>query len=132
MNTYKIEYEIPPLRAIYFCEVDADNEAEARRAFAKFKPGHNIHKIEMYDRIKVAREAILDELKRRWKEDKGVGITAPADISRFFQPQTNYFCGKGKMACPICHDGKLHYERSPYNGHVHVQCTTDGCVFWKE
>lgn len=86
----------------------------------------------MNDRLTVAREAILQELRRRWKEDRGLGITAPADIHRFFKPQTNYFCGDGVMACPICNTGKLHYIRSSYNGHVHARCSSAGCVAWTE
>jgi hypothetical protein len=82
--------------------------------------------------INVAREAILQELRRRFKEDRGFGITAPSDISRFHHPQTNYFCGEGTMQCPICRTGKLHYLRSSHNGHVHARCETEGCVTWRE
>lgn len=85
-----------------------------------------------HQKINVARETILQDLRRRWKEDKGVGITAPVDISRFHQPQTNYFCGAGEMACPICRTGKLQYSRSSYNGHVRAQCSTNNCVAWIE
>lgn len=84
------------------------------------------------DKITVAREAILQELRRRWKEDRAGGVTAPADIHRFCHPQTNYFCGAGSMDCPICRTGKLQYERSSHNGHVHARCSTDGCVAWME
>ena len=84
------------------------------------------------DKITVAREAILAELRRRWKEDRGAGITAPHDISRFYQPQTNYFCGSGVMECPICKTGNLRYSRSNFNGHVHAACSTEGCVSWME
>jgi len=88
----------------------------------------------MSDRISVAREAILQDLKRRWKENKGGfdGVTTPSDTGRFYQPQTNYFCGAGIMNCPICNTGKLKYSRSNYNGHVHARCSTDGCVAWME
>lgn len=82
--------------------------------------------------ICVAREAILQELRRRWKEDRGYGVKAPRDIGRFFQPQTNYFCGSGEMTCPICHVGKLQYARSEYNGHVRARCSTECCVCWME
>jgi hypothetical protein len=78
------------------------------------------------------REAILQDLRRRWKEDRGAGVTAPADISRFHQPQTNYFCGQGEMECPVCKTGKLRYSRSALNGHVHARCSTEGCVAWME
>lgn len=85
-------------------------------------------------KIQLARDAILDELRRRWKEQPipDPGISVPRDISRFYQPQKNYFCGMGVMDCPVCNTGRLHYDRSAYNGHVCAQCTTDGCVWWKE
>lgn len=83
-------------------------------------------------KITVAREAILQELRRRWRDEtRGFGVTAPADISRFRHPQTNYFCGRGKMTCPLC-NGVLHYERSPLNGHVMARCETPECVRWME
>lgn len=87
-----------------------------------------------FNSVGVAREAILQELRRRWKErpTPDHGITAPSDISRFYQPQTNYFCGQGVMDCPICKTGKLSYSRSTYNGHVHARCSTEGCVAWME
>lgn len=84
--------------------------------------------------ITVAREAILNELRRRWKEQPipDPGVKAPHDISRFCQPQTNYFCGSGKMKCPICRIGELSYSRSIYNGHVHARCSSENCVNWME
>lgn len=87
-------------------------------------------------KIQLARDAILDELRRRWKDNADRdGVTAPSDISRFHHPQTNYFCGKGEMDCPICKTGKLHYDRSPHNGHVFGCCSGhvgEGCVWWRE
>lgn len=35
------------------------------------------------------------------------------------------------IECPIC-KGKLHLSQSAYNGHVHGQCETEGCVSWME
>ncbi len=32
--------------------------------------------------IQVARESILQELRRRFLEDRGCGVTAPSDISK--------------------------------------------------
>lgn len=78
----------------------------------------------------IARSAILDELRRRWLEKDN--ISAPADITNFFQPQKNYYCGAGVMDCPICRTGKLSYSRSSYNGHVHASCNSSGCVRWME
>lgn len=37
----------------------------------------------------------------------------------------------GKESCPVC-QGTLHLSHSSYNGHVHGQCETDGCVAWME
>jgi hypothetical protein len=85
------------------------------------------------DKNTMARDLILDELRRRWREGAiPIGVKAPADISRFHQPQKNYFCGEGKMACPICNIGELRYSRSCDNGHVHALCNTDGCVNFRE
>lgn len=44
-QTWKIEYEIPPLRAIYFAEMDAENEAEVREAVAEWEPLWRIRKL---------------------------------------------------------------------------------------
>lgn len=86
------------------------------------------------DRETVAREAILQDLRRRFITGPipEHGVTAPADISRFYKPQTNYFCGDGVIDCPICRSGKLKYSRSAYNGHVRAGCSTAGCVAWQE
>jgi len=81
--------------------------------------------------INVAREGILVDLRRRWKDNES-GVTASSDTSRFYKPQTNYFCGSGEMDCPVCLSGKLKYERSSYNGHVRACCSTKGCVAWIE
>jgi len=35
------------------------------------------------------------------------------------------------VECPIC-KGRLHLSQSAYNGHVHGQCETAGCVSWME
>ena len=35
------------------------------------------------------------------------------------------------VECPVC-KGKLHLSQSAYNGHVHGQCETPGCVSWME
>jgi len=38
----------------------------------------------------------------------------------------------GVIRCPVC-GGKLHYGRAgSYNGHVHAECETAGCVSWLE
>jgi hypothetical protein len=41
---------------------------------------------------------------------------------------------KGKsevIECPAC-NGRLHLSQAAYNGHVHGQCETAGCVSWME
>lgn len=35
------------------------------------------------------------------------------------------------IECPKC-KGRLHLSQSSYNGHVHGQCETEGCVSWME
>lgn len=35
------------------------------------------------------------------------------------------------VECPVC-KGRLHLYQSSYNGHVHGQCETQGCVSWME
>lgn len=47
MNVYKIEYEIPPLRAIYHCECDAYDEQGARLLFSSGIPLGHIRKIQI-------------------------------------------------------------------------------------
>lgn len=40
--------------------------------------------------------------------------------------------GKAEVIeCPAC-QGKLHLSQAAYNGHVHGQCETKGCVSWME
>lgn len=40
---------------------------------------------------------------------------------------------RGVIDCPACgRAGTLHFSRAGYNGHVHAQCVTDGCVAWME
>ena len=40
--------------------------------------------------------------------------------------------GRGEMPCPICETGTLRYSVAGYNGHMHAQCNTEGCVSWME
>jgi hypothetical protein len=39
---------------------------------------------------------------------------------------------RGKLHCPICGKGELHYSIARCNGHVHARCTTSDCVNWME
>lgn len=85
------------------------------------------------DQILVARKAIIEELKRRALAKEGNVIALnPSDAHRWHKPQDNYYAGQGTMNCPVCGTGKLRYSRASYNGHVHAQCTTEGCVAWME
>jgi hypothetical protein len=34
------------------------------------------------------------------------------------------------MACPSCKTGTLRYSISGCNGHIHGQCSTNGCAAW--
>ncbi|WP_276200090.1 hypothetical protein [Chelatococcus sp. XZ-Ab1] len=33
----------------------------------------------------------------------------------------------GVINCPACKVGRVHWSRSPRNGHLHAQCTTPNC-----
>lgn len=37
----------------------------------------------------------------------------------------------GVDECPVC-KGKLYMSHAAYNGHVHGQCETKGCLSWME
>lgn len=50
-NEYRIEYEIPPLRAIYFAEITAGSEADAREVVTALEPKWRIRKIVKLDSI---------------------------------------------------------------------------------
>jgi len=40
---------------------------------------------------------------------------------------------RDSLGCPVCGQGTLHYAYAgAYNGHVHADCTTDGCVSFME
>jgi len=39
--------------------------------------------------------------------------------------------GFGTITCPSC-KGNLQYSISSYNGHVHGQCKTEGCLQWMQ
>ena len=87
----------------------------------------------MSDRMKIARDAILDDLAKRYKaQDKTVAPLIPEMEHHWYKPQRNYYSGAGKMECPVCKTGTLKYSRAGYNGHVHARCSTDGCVAWME
>lgn len=40
---------------------------------------------------------------------------------------------RGRIDCPVCGARQgLAFSRAGYNGHVHAQCSTAGCVNWME
>ena len=85
------------------------------------------------DKIKQARDAILQDLKQRFKSgDKTVLPLDKNDEHRWHKPQNNYFAGAGRIGCPVCRKGELRYSRAAYNGHVLATCSTKGCVVWME
>lgn len=85
------------------------------------------------NRIGVARNAILADLKRRAiAKDPHVRALNPSDAHRWHKPQDNYYSGSGETDCPVCKTGRLRYSRAGYNGHVHAGCSTSGCVAWVE
>lgn len=69
--------------------------------------------LELLAKAGKARAAIVEHLGGPWK--KGT----PSAV--------------GKIDCPVC-GGKetLAFRRAGYNGHIHAQCSTDGCVSWME
>lgn len=83
--------------------------------------------------IRIARDAILEHLKLRFKEgDKSVKPHS-GSLSPYGEgDQANYFSGAGEMACPVCKEGTLRYSRAAYNGHVHACCSNPKCVRWME
>lgn len=40
--------------------------------------------------------------------------------------------GNGKLPCPVCKVGEIHYSVASYNGHMHARCSTPECVKWME
>lgn len=73
-----------------------------------------------------ARQAILDELRRRGKA--GDPEVKPSTVDR---KQDNQWIGYGSMDCPVCKSGTLRYGRAS-NLHIHGSCTTSSCVRWME
>lgn len=87
------------------------------------------------ERYKIARSAIIEELKRRYDSgDKTVKLNGnpDSDVECFDDSPKNYHSGYGTMKCPNCKDGVLKYSRAGYNGHVHAKCSTEDCAAWME
>lgn len=87
---------------------------------------------EQFYRTIHARKAILADLKSRYDNKVGgVRLVERCD-DEVESELVNFHAGHGSVACPVCHKGTLKYSRASYNGHVHANCSTIGCVAWKE
>lgn len=40
--------------------------------------------------------------------------------------------GRGKVKCPCCESGELHYSVASLNGHLWGKCSTPDCVSWMQ
>jgi len=69
---------------------------------------------ERFRKIALAREAIVKACGGPWTRKNPTG-------------------GRGAIDCPACGGvNTLCFTRAGYNGHIHAQCATDGCVSWME
>ena len=85
MKTYNIEYELPPLRAIYTGSLDAETESEARELFYKAKPGHKIRKITQACTVESVNRTVIDGQLLAALDDKSkVAILATVDDLNLF------------------------------------------------
>jgi hypothetical protein len=69
----------------------------------------------------------LDAEEQYFKQRTKMALEAIVAIQ---QHAGDYKKGEGKRGvidCPTC-KAKLHYSRAGYNGHIHAQCETKGCV----
>lgn len=67
---------------------------------------------EFLSKMKVARAAIMEKITELGQKKKNV---------------------TGQIPCPVCKVGTLSYSRAGrFNGHIHANCSTEGCVQWME
>lgn len=72
-----------------------------------------------------ARAAAIEESLRR------MTIVGPVVAKWRTWTEQNRASKQEVIECPAC-KGRLHLRQSGYNGHVHGQCETEGCVSWME
>lgn len=60
---------------------------------------------------------LLRPLIARIREDHGWG-----------GKKTRHLSGSGVDDCPCCQGGKVRWSIAGYNGHIHMRCSTPGCV----
>lgn len=61
-------------------------------------------------------------------------LDPPADqvpMRRVFEPISAQTGDSGTIECPHC-KGRLTWIRDRFNGHLHGQCETDGCLRWMQ
>lgn len=79
-------------------------------------------------------EEIAAERAEVAKRLEQIGIARDAIVAALGGPRKRGMPGaSGTIDCPVCGKEKsLAFSRSSYNGHIHAQCLTDGCVSWME
>lgn len=73
-------------------------------------------------------EARADSIEKAFRQMEIVG---PVVAKWRTWTERNRVSKQEVIECPAC-KGKLHLSQSSYNGHVHGQCETEGCVSWME
>lgn len=115
--------EKPAATCDKYATYTADEIAEQEREFERSITG-----------TITARKAIVAELDRRHAAGDKTVTAKPHHDADFAETgcQSAYVAGAGTIPCPICKTGTLRYSRVAYNGHVHAECSTTGCVRWME
>ena len=57
--------------------------------------------------------------------------TQPDPMRSAFAAIGEEYGDSGTIECPTC-KGRLNWVRDSYNGHLHGQCETDGCLRWMQ
>ena len=71
----------------------------------------------------------LDKQDAEYKVMFSNMVAARAAIVEFTQGKRGI---SGKIDCPNCEGGKLSFSVAHGNGHIHAQCSTEGCTSWIE
>jgi hypothetical protein len=80
-------------------------------------PGGDIAECELCDRYT---DSEMQQIKERQRESVSFVVKALESISKLKGSQ-------GSVDCPKCNK-TIHWTRASYNGHIHAQCETAGCV----